>query len=185
MITEFGFKCVRSTNAYLWPFRSYQPVIMGQSSRIWFISDCNKGLRLDAKKKTNLHHGDFIKVKFDKYECKSVIISCDSVAIVSMTKFLCYNIQGHPTTVFCKISVRRSKFWLEFSISWGRLKISRWLFHSCDFRTFNFSHFTAQVRLFFAKSKPKFFGFKNVMERGIRKFSPSLNVKLHLNISEK
>ena len=39
--------------------------------------------------------------------------------------------QGHPTTVFCKKSVRRSKNCLEFSIAWGRLKISRWLFHSC------------------------------------------------------
>ena len=40
-------------------------------------------------------------------------------------------LQGHPTTVFCKISVRRSKNCLEFSIAWGRLKISRWPFHSC------------------------------------------------------
>ena len=39
--------------------------------------------------------------------------------------------QGHPTTVFCKISVRRSKYCLEFSITWGQLKISRWPFHSC------------------------------------------------------
>ena len=39
--------------------------------------------------------------------------------------------QGHPATVFCKISVRRSKYCLEFSITRGRLKISRWLFHSC------------------------------------------------------
>ena len=31
--------------------------------------------------------------------------------------------QGHSTTVFCKISVRRSKFRLEFSFTW--LKISR------------------------------------------------------------
>ena len=53
--------------------------------------------------------------------------------------------QGHPTTVFCKIrhqermiiilswphiSVRRSKFCLEFFLAWGRLKISRWTFHS-------------------------------------------------------
>ena len=35
-----------------------------------------------------------------------------------------YN-QGHPTTVFCKISVWRSKYCLEFSITWGRLKISK------------------------------------------------------------
>ena len=39
--------------------------------------------------------------------------------------------QGHPTTVFCKISVRRNKYFPEFSIAWGRLQISRWLFHSC------------------------------------------------------
>ena len=29
-------------------------------------------------------------------------------------------------TVFCKISVRRGRCCLEFSVSWGRLKISRW-----------------------------------------------------------
>ena len=38
--------------------------------------------------------------------------------------------QGHPATVFCKISVRRSKYCLKFSISWGRLKTSGWTFHS-------------------------------------------------------
>ena len=36
--------------------------------------------------------------------------------------------QGHPTTVFCKIALRRSKYCLEFSITWARLKISRWRF---------------------------------------------------------
>ena len=41
------------------------------------------------------------------------------------------NHQGHPTTVFCEISVRRSKNCLQFAIAWGRLKISRWTFHSC------------------------------------------------------
>ena len=39
--------------------------------------------------------------------------------------------QGHATTVFCKISVRRSKYCLKFSITWGRLNISRWLLHLC------------------------------------------------------
>ena len=43
--------------------------------------------------------------------------------------------QEHPTTVFCKISVRRSKNSLKFSIAWERLKIARWPFpfmsHSC------------------------------------------------------
>ena len=42
------------------------------------------------------------------------------------------SIQGHPTTVFAavRIYVQRSKYYLEFSITWGRLKISRWLFDS-------------------------------------------------------
>ena len=38
--------------------------------------------------------------------------------------------QGNPTTVFCKISVWRSKYCLEFSITWGRLKISWRPLHS-------------------------------------------------------
>ena len=41
------------------------------------------------------------------------------------------HLQGHPTTVFCKISVRGSKYCLAFSNIWGWLKISWWLFHSC------------------------------------------------------
>ena len=32
--------------------------------------------------------------------------------------------------LFCKISVRRSKYCLKFSITWGRLKVSSWLFYS-------------------------------------------------------
>ena len=39
--------------------------------------------------------------------------------------------QGHLTTVFYKISVLRNKYCLEFSITWKRLKTSRWQFHSC------------------------------------------------------
>ena len=37
--------------------------------------------------------------------------------------------QGHPTTFFCKITVRRSKYYLEYSSTWGWLKSSRWPFH--------------------------------------------------------
>ena len=36
------------------------------------------------------------------------------------------------TTVFCKMSVRRSKYCREFPITWGRLQISRWPFHYSD-----------------------------------------------------
>ena len=90
--------------------------------------------------------------------------------------------QGHLTTVLCKISVRRSKYWQECSISWWWLKIARWpsihvqfskLISSIPYdflKLVQVSHFTSQVRLFFVeKRKPKIFGFKNVMERGIRK----------------
>ena len=37
----------------------------------------------------------------------------------------------HPTSVFCKIFVRISKYCLEFYITWEWLKISRWSFYSC------------------------------------------------------
>ena len=46
--------------------------------------------------------------------------------LVTITAFK----QGHPTTVFRKISVQRSKYWLKLSITRGRLKTSRWPFHS-------------------------------------------------------
>ena len=38
-----------------------------------------------------------------------------------------------------------------------------------QFSKFYFLHFIAQVRIFFVQKKPKIFGFKNVMERGIKK----------------
>ena len=46
------------------------------------------------------------------------------------------NKQGHLTTVFSQISVRRTKNCLEFSIAWWRLNISRWPFHSLIHGTF-------------------------------------------------
>ena len=44
-----------------------------------------------------------------------------------LTTFI-LSFQEHPTTVFSKISVRTSKYCLEFPINWGRLKGSRWPF---------------------------------------------------------
>ena len=38
--------------------------------------------------------------------------------------------QEHLSTVFCELSVRRNKCCPEFSITWGRLTLSRWPFHS-------------------------------------------------------
>ena len=39
--------------------------------------------------------------------------------------------QGHPTTLFCKLSFRRRKYHPGFSMTRGGLKIVRWLFNSC------------------------------------------------------
>ena len=53
---------------------------------------------------------------------------CRPISEISALSFMC---QGYPTTVFCKISSRRSKYCLEFCFTWGQLKISGWPFHSC------------------------------------------------------
>ena len=42
----------------------------------------------------------------------------------NLTKFLGVYVQGHPTTVFYEISVRRSKGCLEFSMAREQLKFS-------------------------------------------------------------
>ena len=89
--------------------------------------------------------------------------------------------QGHPTTVFCKISVRRNKYCLEifcylrtaknsymtvpFTYSFRRLS-----YDSLRFSEVSFSHFTSQVRLFSVeKREPKIIGLKNVVMLKIRK----------------
>ena len=59
--------------------------------------------------------------------------SCKRPAQVTNRLIAYESFQGHPTTVFCKISTRRSRCCLEFSSAWGRLKIFRWPFHSCRF----------------------------------------------------
>ena len=94
--------------------------------------------------------------------------------------------QGHPTTVFSKISVRTSKYCLEFSIAQTWLKISGWAFHSgtifeaylrtpYDFLKFNFSHFTPHVRLIFVEKRnqnfriQKYDGVRNKKNSHFRK----------------
>ena len=56
---------------------------------------------------------------------------CFLVWICSCLKIIFWHPQGHPMTVFSKISVQRNKYCLEFSITRGRLKISWWPFYSC------------------------------------------------------
>ena len=105
--------------------------------------------------------------------CPGFSILCFSDSLV--------RIQRHPTTVFCKISVRRSKYCLQFSIAWIRLITSRCAFHSdtifetclknslrfCEVKFFIF--YSLCKANFRVKRKPKMFGFKNVIEREVRK----------------
>ena len=120
------------------------------------------------------------KVAWRAYVHISNLITDDRIHAMPQWWIQVSGLQGQPTTVFCKISVRRSKYCLEFSSTWRRLKISRWPFNSCKIFEVHlknslrfshlFSHFTSQVRLnFVGKRKPKIIRFKNVMERGIRK----------------
>ena len=86
------------------------------------------------------------------------------------------SVQGNPTTVYCKISqsekqiLPRIIYYFIYEIRYNFLKFNLAI-----------SHFTRQVRLFFIKKKrkPKIFGFKNMMERGIRKI---LSFVMHQSI---
>ena len=64
---------------------------------------------------------------------------------------------GAPNDHFLlKISVRRSKNCLEFSMAWGSLKIPRWPFHSCTiFEAYLINPLTIFWSLIFAISLPR------------------------------
>ena len=113
-----------------------------------------------------------------------------------------HNDQGHPTTAFCKISVRRSKNCPNVFIPCGKIIIFRWPFHSSTilfcgslpnnflrFSEVEFSHFSTYLKLFSfrRKRKPKIFVFENLIDgkSNEEKFSLSQNSKLHLKFSAK
>ena len=84
------------------------------------------GLQVSTKTDSFNCHGNR-KLKAMESFCADAI----SARFLQQSEQRRYSEQGHPTMVSCKISVRRSKYCLEFSIAWGRLKISKWSFHSC------------------------------------------------------
>ena len=89
--------------------------------------------------------------------------------------------QGHPTTIFCIISVRKQKLSRLFYY----LRTAENFLLECSIHRFNFRSLSKQFPTIFwsliftfyspcqanfrRKSKPKIFAFKNVMNRGIRK----------------
>ena len=136
---------------------------------IWWLRKLSFGLRINFEPLLIFYHCP--SYQFILYW----ICSFESLSLIK---------QGHPTTVFFKISVRRNKYCQlkNFLLLWGRLKSSWWPFHSCtifegvmihyDFLKFNFSHFIPKVSLFFVeKRKTIIFGFKIARREGTEKFS--------------
>ena len=124
-----------------------------------------------------------------RLKVKNLLPSCEGWQVVPKKNVIELR-QGHRTTVFCKISVRRSKNCLQFSITWGRLKISWWPFHSCtvfvaylinSLRFSKVKFFTFQSPtspIFRRKRKSKISGLENAMERGIRKILTFVKPKI-------
>ena len=110
---------------------------VGLPNRYEFYSGAKKNER--QRKKWTRTYTTFPpqKVKTRKFSGRFTLQSCKSTARKCTRKcavirpIVVFHSSGqeHPTTVFCKISVWRSKFCLEFSFTW--LKIFRWPFHSC------------------------------------------------------
>ena len=86
-----------------------------------------------------------------------------------------YYIRQHDSEIFNQNLIRifyylfktAKNFWMTVSFICNFQSLSNKFL--TIFWSFNFSHFTPQARLLFErKRKPKIFGFKNVMERGIK-----------------
>ena len=59
-----------------------------------------------------------LSVTFQTYKAMSFTLRFGKATTASNGGYLAQPFcQGHPTTVFCKISVRRSKYCLEFSVT--------------------------------------------------------------------
>ena len=120
-----------------------------------------------------------------RLQCGIATFIKERLAFVSLFRVECSFQSRAPKTAFCKISIRGSKYRLEFSIAWERLNIYRRAFHSGTIfealsylknfllfyiLKFNFWHFTPVTWAnFLGKWKSKIFGFKHVIKRGIRK----------------
>ena len=55
-------------------------------------------------------------IQYDRFQVKRDV-RVNSHLKLLLYQCLVFSDQGHSTTVFCKISVRRSKYCLEFSIT--------------------------------------------------------------------
>ena len=65
-----------------------------------------------------------------RLQCGVATFIKERLNFISLFRVKCSFQSGAPKTVFCKISVRGSKYRLEFSIAWERLNIYKRAFQS-------------------------------------------------------
>ena len=124
-------------------------------------------------------HFLFSYVEWTNYVCNVSITPQGS-----KLRYICYKI-SHLVTLVLSNSVAPNDCFLlnicsEKQILPRLFYSLRAVKHPSDYRKYSFSHFTLQVRLFFVEErKPKIFGIKNVIEKGITEknslFRKSLN----------
>ena len=125
-------KIVKMTDSTRYPHHSASEGIPGRNSWIPTTLDKNQYLQVDFGKKTDVkgistqgrgNHHQFVKTytisysddgeNFKPYMNNKVWNELKN----RQQKHAALRNQGHPTTLFCKVSVRRSKNCLEFSIA--------------------------------------------------------------------
>ena len=125
---------------------------------------------------------NFVCLKRSFFETQNAPGAGTKFRAVGSNKSFCDFFQRYPMTVFCKMSFLRSKYCLKFYITWERLKLSRWLSHSCP----SFKAYLIKSRLFFFSTFHSaglaiFNSEKKMRWKGeLEKFSLSQKVKLRV-----
>ena len=96
----------------------------------WLAELISKFFCYSNSSKTITSPSGKIKTEFTSPIAKSTCPRLSDTTFLARCNNLANHNQRHPMSVFCQISVWRSKNCLEFSIPWGGLTNSRWPFHS-------------------------------------------------------
>ena len=129
LFPSFGYGKLKCVFAVIWPYTWYMKV------KIWGISGIVSQYQtpLRGKKRKEIHNYFQIKEIFDGIRISDWrtspkhpnlwLVRFDPTYGDPQNGYL-YKTQGHPATIFCKITVRRSKYCQEISNAWEKLKIS-------------------------------------------------------------
>ena len=117
-----------------WKLSHSQTMKLNYTNQGCFVCSYSCRSRDSWRKPTKLKYLFSRNKSFRLKEWSKKWVLCNCIwdqKILSETPTEASTTQGHPTTVFLRWNICwRSKNCLEFSIAWGRLKISRWPFHS-------------------------------------------------------